>query len=69
MATVRLCGPLNSTMFTTCCDVAILDHQGKCPQCSEDVEPFNPESQYRTHRARWEKAYGRQRAANSRDVG
>lgn len=58
MSTVQLCGPTNSTMFTTCCNVAILDHQGKCPQCREDVVPFNPESEYRTRRARWEKAYG-----------
>lgn len=32
--------PTNSTFFTTCCRVAICDHQQKCPQCRQDVYPF-----------------------------
>lgn len=51
MATVFLDGPNNSTLFTTCCDVAILDHQGNCPQCGQDVQP-------KTRTERWETAYG-----------
>ncbi len=51
MATVFLCSPTNSTMFTTCCEVAICDDQGTCPNCGEDVEP-------KGRNARWEKAYG-----------
>ncbi len=49
MATVYLCSPRNSTMFTTCCDVAILDHQDKCPQCRQNVVPSGS--------ARWQSAY------------
>jgi hypothetical protein len=30
----------NSTFFTTCCEVAICDHQQKCPRCKKDVYPF-----------------------------
>lgn len=51
MSTVYLSGETNSTMFTTCCSVAILDDQNKCPKCKTEVEP-------KGHRARWEKAYG-----------
>lgn len=51
MATVFLDGPTNSTLFTTCCEVAILDHEGKCPSCGQDVQP-------KTRTERWETAYG-----------
>ena len=51
MSTVFLCCPTNSTMFTTCCQVAICDDETKCPRCKETVEPQG-------HYARWEKAYG-----------
>ena len=51
MSTVYLSSPTNSTFFTTCCSVAINDDQSQCPKCREVVEP-------RSHRARWEKAYG-----------
>lgn len=30
----------NSTFFTTCCRVAINDHQQTCPSCKKDVYPF-----------------------------
>ena len=48
---VYLDGPTNSTMFTTCCEVAICDHQDHCPKCGKEVFP-------KGHRARWEQAYG-----------
>lgn len=51
MATVFLDGPTNSTLFTTCCEVAILDDQEACPRCRQDVEPKGKLS-------RWETAYG-----------
>lgn len=51
MATVQLANAFNSTMFTTCCNVAILDHEDRCPRCKEDVEP-------KGSKARWIKAYG-----------
>lgn len=51
MSTVYLDGPTNSTLFTTCCDVAIQDDQDNCPQCRQSVSP-------RGRNARWEAAYG-----------
>ena len=58
MSTVQLCGPNNSTMFTTCCNLAILPHQGQCPGCKVDVEPFYQNSEHQTSMARWNRAYG-----------
>ncbi len=51
MATVFLCNPNNSQMFTTCCEVAICDDQEKCPKCQDEVLPQG-------RKARWECAYG-----------
>ncbi|MDG9927460.1 MULTISPECIES: hypothetical protein [unclassified Pseudomonas] len=51
MATVFLCSPNNSTMFTTCCEVAVCDDQNRCPRCQQEVLP-----QGRSER--WETAYG-----------
>jgi len=48
MAGVRFCSSANSTLFTTCCDVAILDDEQRCPYCGKDV-PYSP-------RERWEMA-------------
>ena len=39
MATVFLWSPTNSTLFTTCCEVAITDRQDCCPKCGDEVEP------------------------------
>ena len=51
MPTVYLCSPTNSTMFTSCCDVAITDSEAHCPRCRSEIEP-------RSARDRWEVAYG-----------
>lgn len=51
MATVFLYSPTNSTMFTTCCEVAITDLQETCPRCGMEVVP-------RSSKDRWEAAYG-----------
>ena len=51
MATVFLCSPTNSTMFTTCCEVAICDDQANCPRCGVEIWP-------RSRTSRWETAYG-----------
>ena len=51
MSSVFLSGPTNSTMFTTCCEVAINDEQGACPRCKQDVQPKGRD-------ARWSTAYG-----------
>lgn len=40
MSDVRRSGPSNSTHFTTCCGVAILPSQQRCPGCKKDVYPF-----------------------------
>ena len=41
MASVYYYARTNSTHFTTCCDVAILERQQKCPSCGVDVYPFH----------------------------
>lgn len=51
MATVFLCGPTNSTLFTTCCEVAVCDDEMVCPHCRQEVQPVG-------RLARWEAAYG-----------
>lgn len=51
MPTVYLDSPNNSTMFTSCCHVAICNDEERCPQCKEEVAP-------RSMRERWETAYG-----------
>lgn len=50
MSTVYLCSPTNSTMFTTCCQVAICDNEARCPRCNQAVTPEGSA-------ARWRKAY------------
>lgn len=54
MPSVYLCSPTNSTMFTTCCQVAICDDQKRCPKCKAEIYPETP-------RGRWEHAYGKQK--------
>lgn len=61
MPTVYLDSPNNSTMFTTCCKVAINDDQEKCPRCREIVTP-------RTHKERWQHAYGKQKRQRTPDI-
>jgi len=51
MPTVYLCSPTNSTMFTTCCNVAITDREADCPVCKREVTPHSASG-------RWEAAYG-----------
>ena len=62
MSSVRLSGPTNSTMLTTCCGCAILEHQRGCPRCKEDVYPYYEGSteEYSSHQVRnirWRRAY------------
>lgn len=40
MAGVFYANPYNSTLFTTCCHVAICDDQQTCPGCHKEVYPF-----------------------------
>jgi hypothetical protein len=51
VSTVFLDSPTNSTLFTTCCEVAICDDQSRCPRCHQEVFPKGRNS-------RWGMAYG-----------
>jgi hypothetical protein len=46
--------PYNSTMFTSCCRVAITDSEKRCPKCDLYVYGWNSEN---IHKARWLMAY------------
>jgi len=43
----------NSTIFTSCCQVAICDDEAKCPHCREDVIGADAETKYQRGRIRW----------------
>lgn len=58
MTTVFLCSPTNSTMFTSCCDVAICDDESFCPLCKSEVYPGVKCSDHERRVKRWEMAYG-----------
>lgn len=63
MPTVKLSGPNNSTLFTTCYGCAICDDQRCCPGCGEEVTPTSESKDWATWRhqngrLRWEAAYG-----------
>lgn len=55
-STVYLCSPTNSTMFTTCCHVAICDDERRCPVCDEEVHPVGKTS-HETGTLRWGVAF------------
>lgn len=62
MPGVQFSGPNNSTLFTTCCGVAICDDERRCPVCQQEV-PGDRQS-------RWEEAmlrrFGKERLAKMR---
>jgi hypothetical protein len=58
MKSVFLCSPTNSTMFTSCCEVAICDDQSLCPRCREEVYPGQEATNHQRHVKRWDMAYG-----------
>jgi hypothetical protein len=35
---VELCCFKNSTLFTSCCGIAILDYQYNCPKCGKSID-------------------------------
>jgi hypothetical protein len=53
---VRLSGPYNSTMFTACCDTAILEDEANCQKCKREVYPGKDKTPYWRGRMRWEQA-------------
>jgi hypothetical protein len=46
----------NSTMFTTCCSVAICDDQRRCPSCDREVVGADEDNHDRRRRIRWDNA-------------
>ena len=46
----------NSTMFTQCCEVAICDDQGCCPQCGRKVVGWNAKTEHARRMIRWKNA-------------
>jgi len=67
MSDVRLSGPTNSQLFTTCCGLAICEDQERCPGCNVSVWPFDDDmepderNQYERHEVRqlrWRRAFG-----------
>jgi len=49
-------GGTNSTMFTTCCQVAICDDEILCPRCGKKVYGWEAESRHERGRLRWASA-------------
>lgn len=45
MARVRFDNGTNSTLFTTCCGVAICNDQEHCPSCGEEV-PYSSKERW-----------------------
>lgn len=43
---VHLSGPNNSTPFTDCCGVAVIN-EARCPRCGAEVLPRNPRERFR----------------------
>ena len=43
----------NSTMFTECCNTAILDGQGHCPNCGNAVIGHDADTPEQCGRMRW----------------
>lgn len=46
----------NSTMFTECCNVAILDEEKVCPNCKKNIIGYDIEDEYRRGLIRWKNA-------------
>lgn len=53
---VYLSSKVNSTLFTTCCHVAITDSELQCPSCKRFVYGWDSSNRGRT---RWNFAYTR----------
>lgn len=65
MRSVFLCSPMNSRMFTSCCNTAICDNQSFCPRCGEEVYPGQNHSNHERAMMRWDMAFGPTRRANA----
>ena len=54
---VRLSGPNNSTMFTDCCGVAVLNSETKCPLCGATVYGSEAKTDHERWIMRWNYAF------------
>lgn len=61
MIYVRLANRYNSTIFTNCCEAAILPNEAHCPRCEKEVFPGVDATERQRDLARWSWAYGRQK--------
>lgn len=61
MIYVHLIGNANSTIFTNCCEAAILPQQTHCPVCKQEIYPGVNQTDHQRDTARWTWAYGRQK--------
>lgn len=46
----------NSTMFTTCCEVAICNDQRRCPYCNREVIGHDAKTDHERSMIRWRSA-------------
>lgn len=44
---VHYSGPFNSMLFSSCCGLAVLDRESKCPGCGREVQPNDPRERHR----------------------
>lgn len=56
-AYVELSSKTNSTMFTTCCHVAICQDQLRCPLCRRLIYGHDAESDHKRGVMRWRYAF------------
>lgn len=61
---VKVANRFNSTMFTECCDVAILPHQTKCPSCGTLIVGHDCKDDNETRVKRWNYAKSHGNPAN-----
>ena len=54
---VYLCSPINSTLFTECCDVAICDYEINCPNCERPVIGCDETNNHKRGNIRWNYAF------------
>jgi len=54
---VYLSSKTNSTMFTTCCDVAITKSEKQCPLCKKNVYGHDSTNEHSREEVRWTYAF------------
>ena len=64
MSSVRYCSQTNSTLFTTCCGVAICHDESKCSVCKIEIWPRSDRDR---HDVAMYALYGREAVQRMRD--